>query len=398
MMKMKKLLLVIITVIFILTSCSAPKQAKINSKADYVFGQDNQYMYSDIYGSPLQKTDNGYVYYHSGFLYFVNTKSSKATPLCDKPDCLHENDNERCRAYIGAIEGVKGSIQYYNGGIYYPIEITDTKTNETKIYIRRYDVNSLSVKDACELDRNVSDGFIVHRGFAYVELYKQADENGELNEVELCKIDLNGNKKPRMLFDFNKKGLALLSAKNLQAYGNYVYFDAECVKSGTDLSDADNDSFSQRRYGYNIESGKLTDITKNAKGNEPYFLGFYKGKILYISGEDRIYQAEPDGTNSSVLFSYKKKYNGCSVFTDEKYFYFTDRENDGLTCNVFSPKGKLLNKVKLPFAVDTNTPYDKEYIIRLVNDCKLKMIDKSKIAEKKRLKDKQLYTFKIINR
>lgn len=255
---MKKILPIILIITALFSSCSA--ENKTTNANGYVFGQDNQYMYSDsVTGYSLQKTEDGYVFYKSGFLYFVDTKSRKAQPLCDKPNCLHENEKDNpsdCRAYIGMTEG-GDNIQYYDGGIYYPVSITDEKTSETRFFIRRYDVKSLSVKDIAELKGNPSESFIVHRDNVYIEMYKGAEAGGELIETELFKINLSGDKTPEKICDFNKLGLSLLAVKNMQAYGDYVYFTAECVKLGTDLSDSDNDSFSEKRYAYNTENGEL---------------------------------------------------------------------------------------------------------------------------------------------
>lgn len=393
---MRKILPIILIITALFSSCSAENKT-INAK-EYVFGQDNQYMYSDsVTGYCLQKTEDGYVYYKSGFLYFVDTKSRKAQPLCNKPNCLHENEKDNpsdCRAYIGMTEG-GDNIQYYDGGIYYPVSVTDEKTSETRFFIRRYDVKSLSVKDIVELKGNPSESFIVHRGNAYIEMYKGAEAGGELIETELKKINLCGDKTPEKICDFNKLGLSLLAVKNMQAYGNYVCFNAECVKLGTDLSDSDNDSFSEKRYAYNTENGELICITDNARGKEPYFCGFYNGKLLYLSGDNCVYQADLDGKNTEVFFKYDKKYYGYSVITDGKYFYLNDEEKSAGIYTVFTSDGKQINTVKMPFSIGT-TAYDKSFIIRLMNDRELRLIDKQKIESFKEMKSELLYTFKNI--
>lgn len=96
-----------------------------------------------------------------------------------------------------------------------------------------------------------------------------------------------------------------------------------------------------------------------------------------------------------MLFKYDKKYYGYSVITDGNYFYLNDEEKSAGIYTVFTSDGKQINTVKMPFSIGT-TAYDKSFIIRLMNDRELRLIDKNGIESSKEMKSELLYTFKNV--
>ena len=189
-------------------------------------------------------------------------------------------------------------------------------------------------------------------------------------------------------------GLDLQQTENLQAYGNYVYFDCSTVKKGTDILDSDNSSFQDKRYVYDIEKNKCYCLADKVKGDSPTFCGYYNDKIIYLSGGNCIYTCDLNGENTKKLFDYDKRYYGYNIFTDGRYIYFEEMEKEQGIYYVFDGKGKVLNRVKMPFIIDPQLPYDENYIVRFIEDnSTLQIVSKKDIATSKNLTARAIYNF-----
>ena len=61
---------------------------------------------------------------------------------------------------------------------------------------------------------------------------------------------------------------------------------------------------------------------------------------------------------------------------------------------IFDGKGKVLNRVKMPFIIDPQLPYDENFIVRFIEDnSTLQIVSKKDIATKKKLTSKIIYEF-----
>ena len=142
---MKKLLSVILVLIlfFCITGCEEGKYADKNFNIE----TDMQYYYrqsgTDL---PMTESPNGYYYmYYSktnNILFYVDKETEEATPLCSKPNCLHDNPNS-CDAYFDVSESVMNNqmIQYYNGKLYILCGEYDKDFIEYKQYLLRCDLD-----------------------------------------------------------------------------------------------------------------------------------------------------------------------------------------------------------------------------------------------------------------
>lgn len=61
----------------------------------------------------VTKCETGYYALASKILYYIEGSTMRTTPLCNKPNCMH--NNESCNAYVGVVD----DIFYSDGYIYY---------------------------------------------------------------------------------------------------------------------------------------------------------------------------------------------------------------------------------------------------------------------------------------
>ena len=398
---MKRIICLMIIVIVVMCGCQNDKN--IITENRFIENQDNQYMYSDVwYGTTLQHSSDGYYFLKDNFLYFIDEKDMSVYPLCNKADCLHDRETDDrkkqgCNAYItGDYLPAEQKIQYYNNSIYY---IDNTKIETEGLILKRIDIDTQRTESVYTVKTMFIDDWIIHRGYFYYAqsvITTQDSDGKEKVETDsaVYGVDLEDNSSSRCISDFDKMGLDLQKTENLQAYGNYVYFDCSTVEKGTDILDSDNSSFQDKRYVYDIEKNKCYCLADKVKGDSPTFCGYYNDKIICLSGGNCIYTCDLNGENTKKLFDYDKRYYGYNIFTDGRYIYFEEMEKEQGIYYVFDGKGKVLNRVKMPFIIDPQLPYDENFIVRFIEDnSTLQIVSKKDIATKKKLTSKIIYDF-----
>ena len=118
---MKKLFsmgIVLSLLLALLTGCQSSEQ---DLGDGYVMGSDNQYYFlmASLQGNAMTESENA-VYFQDGwYLYATDKKTGACVPLCNKPDCTHD-ENERnadgssnCNACLTA-----ENLAYYQGKLY----------------------------------------------------------------------------------------------------------------------------------------------------------------------------------------------------------------------------------------------------------------------------------------
>ena len=100
---MMALLLIICAAVFFY-GCTN-KSSYSNSDDAYInYATDMQLMYHIGGNAPMTKSDKGYYYIgEDGIVIFIDKETKKATPLCSKPNCTHD-DPETCDAYLNLTE------------------------------------------------------------------------------------------------------------------------------------------------------------------------------------------------------------------------------------------------------------------------------------------------------
>ena len=91
------------------------------------YATDMQLMYHIGGNAPMTKSDKGYYYIgEDGIVIFIDKETKKATPLCSKPNCTHD-DPEACDAYLNLTQkpdtlvGAHDSAIQYNDGYLYAL-------------------------------------------------------------------------------------------------------------------------------------------------------------------------------------------------------------------------------------------------------------------------------------
>ena len=205
-----------LTAILFLSSCQ--KQEDTLPKEEYVQGMDYQYMYDN---RPMAEAPEGYYFRVSDFLYYIGKDTMEPVPLCSKPNCLHqqEQDPEKvadCGAFFRDPRA-EPLLAYYDGAVYLTA-LKDPFDSSGAIDLIRIKTDGTERETVLELPEN-SGVCLIHCGYLY---YTVDTYNIELDaDYGVYRQSLQGGK-PELIY---KGQWEQGSIRSLAAYGGYLYIE-----------------------------------------------------------------------------------------------------------------------------------------------------------------------------
>ena len=97
-----KIFAFVLILILLFSGCSDMGNA-VNTEQnspDYVEGEDYQNFLSGL--SAMAKAPNGYYYFYDLMLYYFDTETKEAYPVCNKPNCEHQTAS--CMAFFNLFQ------------------------------------------------------------------------------------------------------------------------------------------------------------------------------------------------------------------------------------------------------------------------------------------------------
>ncbi|MCH5296135.1 MAG: hypothetical protein J1E85_00530 [Ruminococcus sp.] len=322
---MKRLMTVVLVLIMLsgicISGCTKDENNvtdKSESSIDY--STDMQLTYHTIGANvPMTKSDKGYYYVGGdGIVIFVDKESKKATPLCTKPNCLHD-DYETCDAYFdfslsSPIDSVVGAlntaIQYNEGSLYMICGEYDESYVKYNVYLLRTSPDGTNRERVTDyLEHSFTDWFI-HRGY----FYYSTDSSILRRPLDSLKSDSEVVFKTENFIEDSENTYC-----NMLAYDNYLYFYVEEVDDNENFLDSYN-------VCVNIDTLEAKKL-KNSKDENAQPLTFFDNKFLTarFEGTDVIYEKRDlDGENPTDVFT-KKESETQTISSDGRYIYLDNR-------------------------------------------------------------------------
>ncbi len=123
--------------------------------------------FTSFLSAPITVSPEGYYFVKEGFVYYVSNDFQKSTVVCDKLECIHNDDSVdnlgdyfECNAYVGL--GAKFHIYYYKDALY--VRGTSMNTVLDAIYKLSLDGTGRTVL----YDKGTAlTGFFIYEGMAY---------------------------------------------------------------------------------------------------------------------------------------------------------------------------------------------------------------------------------------
>ncbi|QNU66030.1 hypothetical protein EHE19_014225 [Ruminiclostridium herbifermentans] len=354
-LKNKLILVYIMTLLITLSGCGG-KQSTENT---YIKDQDSQFMYFSQGSSPIMaEAENGYYFFSGSYLYYADKNTMKPVILCNKPNCIHDRENDpkkvyNCNAFFS--NDASPFISYYNGNIYVISIILGSSNQQTELL----KVSSDGTKRKSILKFDVKPmSLTIHRGKLY---YEQAAYDKNQNSVYSIKeFNLNKfNAKPKTIYTGTLEGGHI---QDLMCYGNNLYF----------LEFAHNEnSFTDIHMRYDILTGKANRLYNDIDSDDLEFASYpsiHNGKIYYsvskynmdgTSQTKNSYVCNLDGSNKKEIFSIDKD----SVFlSDQQYLYSNDiiwsadaKPKDQQKLRILDNNGKVINSIDTGYINDNSS-------------------------------------------
>lgn len=318
----------IIFVVMIFISCMLAgcdkKDSEFVSKQNILgvdYSTDMQIMYLCGGGSisvPMTKSDTGYYYIGRGLngtriVIYIDRESRKATPLCSKPNCMHD-DVEICDAYVKSSEtvsidtifGATGNlIQYYKGSLYLLCGEYDESFINYNSYIMKMDLDGSNREKITDYFDYSVKYWCLHRGYLYYltdsTLFRISEDSLESEPEVIYKAEYfieNG----RNTFDY------------LYAYKNYIYFS---VNEKDDKGNGEG----MKSYCINLDTLEKSEIKIGAE--YAIVQGFLDDRVIvtFADNSGRFFEiADLDGKNSKEFIS-QEQIGINSLTNDGSYFY-----------------------------------------------------------------------------
>jgi hypothetical protein len=248
-----------------LCSCSSGKiETNVNQNADnYIENEDCQNYISEM--ASFVKVNEGYYFTSDSKLFYFDTKSYQAYPVCSKTNCDHSDAN--CQAYLSPTKFYPEMSMYYYDNALYLLGHEDDGTSLQHIYMYQISLENFKQKKAAHLfdgTNGISIVCALHRGYVY---FANCTEQMEETTATLCRVKLgdlseNGVEK---IFEF--KGIDASIAR-LSAYGNNVFFNTssyadtqgngyETTLNYINIHTLESETIPERKYSHFAEDNKV---------------------------------------------------------------------------------------------------------------------------------------------
>ncbi len=226
---MRKLIALLLPIL-LLAGCNSSLPEEDLGEA-YIMGTDQQYYFSPILGCICESENSYYCLQSNWCLYMKDKETGETAIMCNKPDCLHDKEDDytrqmECNAYFPGC----WMINYYKGKIYIDALIDGENLGEDYCVIYELDTTGSTRKEIYRSKQHLGT-MIVHRGYLYMTfsdffylLESEYKDNPEL--IEGCKCEVvrvpldNPSQKPEIIWEETEKPCQINA---MFAYGNRIY-------------------------------------------------------------------------------------------------------------------------------------------------------------------------------
>ena len=277
--------------------------------------------YSSGYVSKIAKGEKGYYVRLGEFIYFCSFEHEKLIPLCVRPDCLHnkEEDEEKkqlCMAYV-TNRGILGGVQYYKEKLYanYQSFFSGTQNGESSFwgdsfYVLEPDGSS---RETLDLKLEQAIGFIIHRGNIYYTLQTESQSSLERMQT-IYQVPMDGGDAIKVA---QLNGNAVFS---VYPYGDYLY--GRCGLEGASYFFLYDTKTNKTTAAHRFESEEVFFLHPWEDG----FIGNDNDKLFQISSDlkqmEQIGTLTSDNKNEFGISDNEEIWLYSLPAVDEEYLYF----------------------------------------------------------------------------
>lgn len=313
-------LAVVMMMLCLLAACGSEP---VTNSDDGAF-TDYQRGFMSGWGNIMLEIPDGYYVLKGNLIYnsylgFMDKEMKNFSFVCDKPECLHDQENMENKNQCNAYFPKTNAVNYYNGKIYITADASQ-KAGEIKEVVYEVEADGSNRKVFYSGEGEIPS-FCIHKGNMILYEKKYKEDNAK-PFISVIKFPMNNQKKKEILYETNE--YKDVSVNNLECYKNYCYFS---------VNNWDEESGDSHCMIVNLDTDEKKDCSDFA--NSTLIVGkdnLYCRNIIERDTEKQTWKSEYyecslDGEMKKKLtekdFDILQK-EVMMLRADEKYVYFSD--------------------------------------------------------------------------
>ena len=313
---MKKLILLALGIVILSLSACGNTASKDTEFYDCEEG------FTGILGNKVYESPDGYYFLMNNYLMFADENLEQKVFVCNKAECLHDQESPENKVNCDAFFGRANSVRYYNDKIYVLANSLKNQDNyQTSVYELNIDGSNRKVIYS---SKNDMMSMIIHRGQAYIYEEKYTDENGNMSEnpiLSVFKFDLKKPNDTETVFETKDYQDAGINYMKCYQDALYFYVFGDSVDNFICKIDLESGEAEKYEYGFYDIGKDSMFCTKTISSN-----------LEEMTWEDEYMKCDMNGNVEQQLT--KEKFpileeNVSFLCADENYLYFQDIDYGG---------------------------------------------------------------------
>lgn len=341
--------------ILILSSCVSTTIEDLGE--GYIAGKDDQPHFSSETTGSLVESETHFYFHQGDYIYAISKVNMEATPLCNKPDCLHNKETdysrlEYCNAYVGISFA---GMEYHEDSLY--IDYWDIKSTPTQYALHKVNIDGSGHTEI--LRSGLVSDFLIHRGILYLpytDFLRIPTEATNLDEYAERMKTMSYGIRAYDLSDMSKEPVHILEKTGkwgqigvgMTAFGNHIIFRTGVFEDV--LSNSDYDALIDESWSLDIRTNKVRRLEKPTRSR----VARVGDSLLYFSknSQDTDYKAvlaaldgavtgEMDFEHVDRVFS-----NGNIIALDNENYVISEEIPPEERCvRFYSSQGEMIAEV-----------------------------------------------------
>lgn len=180
-MRIKRIVSLVLCIVITITASGCKAESNIEEEF-----YDCQKGFMGILGNRMCETPDGYYFIMGYYLIFADKELKKTTFVCNKPECLHNQENMENKTNCDAFWSRACALSYYNGKLYV---LADDWTDYTKVGRSIYEVSlDGSSRKVIYSGGEAVNAFCIHKGQGYVYEQKYKDKDGTPGSIRFLPL------------------------------------------------------------------------------------------------------------------------------------------------------------------------------------------------------------------
>lgn len=317
---MRRKVILLTAVIFLCRLGACGKSAEQEGSDEKFYECQKGFM--GVLGNQICESPEGYYFLMGNYLMFTDENLEQQTIVCNKAECLHNEERAENRVRCEAFFDDSRALSYYDGKLYILARNWGKKQEQVEsIYEMKPDGSERKEFYSGGAD---TQAFCVHRGKAYVYEKKFTDESGKISKnpiLTITEVPIQASKKSKIIFQTDEYEEGEING--LKCYQDYCYF---CIANFLPQG------IINVQVRINLETGEAEEYAEDSE-----YIAIGKDRVFSMENvesdwrkgtfKNNYYEIGLEGDTKRLLTEEDFSVLGGNIIltnVDDKYVYFRD--------------------------------------------------------------------------